>query len=255
MGVFQIKTPFKLLLIAFVIIVGVVTTMAIIKSSVTVNLPEGFTVTAHSGSEGTEDNSMEFLQKCVEIDVEVLEIDVTFREDGTPVLLHKEIAENNEGVLFEEAIKYISENSDTIRINLDLKSVANLPAVAETVDKYGMRGRCFYTGVGEAFVETVRKDGELPYYLNLELNRIKKHSNSELEKALEKVKSAGAIGINCNHKYASKEMVTLFHENRLLVSYWTANSVRVMKKLIALSPDNITTRRPTELTELINIYK
>lgn len=215
-------------------------------------LPEGFTVTAHSGSEGTQDNSMEFLIKCAQLKVQVLEIDLTFRRDGTPVMIHKDIAENSEGVPFEAAIKYISESFDGVKVNTDIKSVANLPAAVEIIDRYGLRESCFYTGVGEDFVEAVKRDGGgLPYFLNLSLNVLKKKHNSELQKALSKVKAAGAIGINCNLRYASDKMVRLFHDNGLLVSYWTANSEKEMRKLLALAPDNITTRHPVMLNELI----
>jgi glycerophosphoryl diester phosphodiesterase len=217
-----------------------------------VPLPEDFTVTAHSGCEGTPDNSMEFVRKGLEINAQVLEVDVTFRADGTPVLIHKEQADADEGLLFDEVIKYISENSDTVRLNLDLKSTANLSGIVEILDRYGMRERCFYTGVNADFVEAVRADGELPYYLNTPITRWKKHSPKELNAALERVKKSGAIGINCSLKYASKEMVELFRENGLLVSYWTANSKKEMIKLLNIAPDNITTRRPVFLNEIKN---
>lgn len=217
-----------------------------------VRLPDGFTVTAHSGCEGTPDNSMEFIRKGVEINAQILEVDVTFRADGTPVLIHKEQADADEGLLFDEAVRYISENSDTVRLNLDLKSTANLPEVVRILDQYGMRERCFYTGVNADFVEAVRADGELPYYLNTPITRWKKHYLKELNAALERVKKSGAIGINCSLKYASKEMVELFRENGLLVSYWTANSKKEMIKLLNIAPDNITTRRPVFLNEIKN---
>lgn len=220
-------------------------------NNISVRLPEDFTVTAHSGCEGTPDNSMEFIRKGVEINAQILEVDVTFRADGTPVLIHKEQADADEGLLFDEAVRYISENSDTVRLNLDLKSTANLSGIVEILDRYGMRERCFYTGVNADFVEAVRADGELPYYLNTPITRWKKHSPKELNAALERVKKSGAIGINCSLKYASKEMVELFRENGLLVSYWTANSKKEMIKLLNIAPDNITTRRPVFLNELI----
>lgn len=220
-------------------------------NNISVRLPEDFTVTAHSGCEGTPDNSMGFIRKGVEINAQILEVDVTFRADGTPVLIHKEQADADEGLLFDEAVRYISENSDTVRLNLDLKSTANLSGIVEILDRYGMRERCFYTGVNADFVEAVRADGELPYYLNTPITRWKKHSPKELNAALERVKKSGAIGINCSLKYASKEMVELFRENGLLVSYWTANSKKEMIKLLNIAPDNITTRRPVFLNELI----
>ncbi len=220
-------------------------------NNISVRLPEDFTVTAHSGCEGTPDNSMEYIRKGIEINAQILEVDVTFRADGTPVLIHKEQADADEGLLFDEAVRYISENSDTVRLNLDLKSTANLPEVVRILDNYGMRERCFYTGVEKRFLDAVRKEGGLPYYYNTELSFIEKYSSSAVEAVIRQVADSGAVGINCNHKSASKKMVKLFRQNGLLVSCWTANTKSVMIKLLKIAPDNITTRRPVFLNELI----
>lgn len=249
------KKMFKIVFLTVIIIFILCVIAVAVFAAKLFNAPKstvpGFTVTAHSGSEHTQDNSMEFLKKGIEIDAQVLEIDVTFRADGTPVLLHKEEAEANEGLLFEQAIKYISENSETVKLNLDLKSTAFLPGAVEIIEKYGMKERCFFTGVNEEDVEVVRRDGGgIPYYLNLSLARGKRTDKNELEAALKKVKDSGAIGINCNYKNASPEMVALFHENGLLVSYWTANDKLVMHYLLSLSPDNITTRYPVALKKI-----
>ena len=247
------KIWIKTILILFVITVfSVVTIMTVKYIDDITTLPDGFTVTAHSGSEGTTDNSVEFLKKAIELNVPVLEIDITFRRDGTPVVIHKDVAGDSEGMLLDDAIRYISENSETVRVNLDLKSVANLPAVIEILDNYGMRERCFYTGVELRFVDAVRSDGRLPYYLNYSFNKFKRNSRKEHERILAVVKDSGAIGLNCNQKLANRNLVAMFHENGLLVSYWTANSEKDMKKLLIIAPDNITTRYPVMLTELVN---
>ena len=58
------KTWIKTILILFVITVfSVVTIMTVKYIDDITTLPDGFTVTAHSGSEGTPDNSVEFLKK------------------------------------------------------------------------------------------------------------------------------------------------------------------------------------------------
>ena len=46
------------------------------------------TITAHSGAFGTPDNSLEYVKKVLEEHCEIFEIDVTFRPDGTPVVIH-----------------------------------------------------------------------------------------------------------------------------------------------------------------------
>ena len=71
---------------------------------------------------------------------------------------------------------------------------------------------------------------------------------------VEKVKNAGAIGINFNHKSASKELVDVFHENGLLVSIWTVNNKLKMRRILTFAPDNITTRKPDKLSKFVKKY-
>ena len=68
---------------------------------------------------------------------------------------------------------------------------------------------------------------------------------------VEKVKESGAVGINFNKKNASKKLVDAFHKNGLLVSVWTANKESDMRRLLAFAPDNITTRRPDIMAEIM----
>ena len=45
------------------------------------------TVTAHSGAFDTPDNSLEYIRRVLDAGCGILEMDVTFRPDGTPVLI------------------------------------------------------------------------------------------------------------------------------------------------------------------------
>lgn len=212
---------------------------------------DSVTVTAHSGCEGTADNSMEFLEKCIEINAEVAEIDVTFRRDGTPVIIHRDIAENEEGLLFCSVMKFLSENTENMRFNLDLKAISNIEAVTDAIEKYSLESRCFFTGVKPEQALLLKASGiKIPYYLNKTFSPLKKRSKSFLKKLADEVVQCGAIGINCNYRYASREMVSVFREKGLLTSFWTANTEKVMRKLLLLSPDNITTRYPVLLKRL-----
>lgn len=216
------------------------------------HLPADFTYTAHSGCEETPENSMEFLQKAIELGVPVLEVDVSARADGTPVLLHAELAEDNEGICLETALQYIQEASDTVQVNLDLKAFTHLPEVVRLVEQYSMQSRCFFTGVGSDRTETVKIDApNIPYYLNADLDKWRLHDKDYLQSVAEEVQRSGAIGINCHYKNASGALVDTFHEAGLKVSFWTVDTPRTMRRLLLLAPDNITTRYPTELSSML----
>lgn len=217
-----------------------------------IDLPAGFTYTAHSGAEGTPENSLAFIEKAVSLQVPVLEVDVSVRNDGTPVLLHAESAGEEEGVLLEEALALIVDRSDTVRVNLDLKAFTNIPEIADLVEQYNMTDRCFFTGVGADQTQTVKIDApEIPYYLNADLNKMRLEDEVYLKSIAEEVKRSGAIGLNCNYKNASKKLCEVFHAEGLKVSFWTADNKLVMRNLLTFSPDNITTRRPILLAGLL----
>jgi glycerophosphoryl diester phosphodiesterase len=67
------------------------------------------------------------------------------------------------------------------------------------------------------------------------------------------VKDNGAIGINFNKDSATKELVDTFHNNGLLVSIWTVNEEKDMHKILYFAPDNITTRNPDVLKEILGV--
>ncbi|MGN0448458.1 MAG: glycerophosphodiester phosphodiesterase [Acutalibacteraceae bacterium] len=214
----------------------------------TYTLPQGFTVTAHTGCEGTEDNSLESIKAGIEKGADIVEIDLQFSAYGTPVLCHDTPA-GDEPTL-DSAFEILSVSD--VKMNVDMKSSANLKEVVSLAKKHGVSDKIFFTGVEEKDVDTVKKDvPEIPYYLNLSVEKGKCTDKDYIDSLIERVKQSGAIGINMNYKGASAELVEAFHGQGLLVSLWTANSKLQMKKCLKVSPDNITTRKPSVLLNVI----
>lgn len=208
-----------------------------------------FTVTAHTGCMSTKDNSLEAMQAGINSGADVIEFDVNFTEDGTPVLSHDEPKGNE--VTLEEAFKFLSEN-ENIKANLDMKSVANMKAVQKLVIKYRLQERVFFTGITMADVVAVKSGcPAVPYYLNMDVDE-KKNTDEEYIKSLaETIENLGAIGMNFNHKSLSSDIVKIFRVRGLLVSVWTVDSEYDMYKVLTMSVDNITTRNPDKLIEII----
>lgn len=214
-----------------------------------IKLPEGFTITAHTGCMDTKENSLESIKAGVENGADIVEFDLYFTKDGEPVLSHN--APKGKEVTLEEAFEYVSQ-IENIKVNVDVKTVDALEKVYPLAIKYNVADRIFYTGVKDEFVEAVKKDSpEIEYYLNVGVEKSKKTDEKYLLSIVEKVKNSGAVGINFNYKSASKELVDIFHENGLLVSIWTVNNEYNMYKILKLAPDNITTRKPDKLSKII----
>ncbi len=212
-------------------------------------LPQGFTITAHTGCMDTEDNSLESIKKGIENGATVVEFDLFFTKDGEPVLAHDEPVGGE--VTLDEAFKFVSQYDDVL-INVDVKTCDALHKVYPLAEKYGIENRIFYTGINEEDVEIVKKDSpQVKYYLNMDVKKGKADDRDYILSLVEKVKNAGAIGINFNFKSATKELVKIFHENGLFVSIWTVNDEYNMYKILSFEPDNITTRNPDKLSKIV----
>lgn len=214
------------------------------------NLSDAFTCTAHTGCMGTEENSIEAIEESVTNGAQIVEFDLNFNESNEPILSHD--APTGEEVTLDEAFKKVSEYAN-LKVNVDIKSCAALEKIKTTAEQYGVLDRIFFTGVSDEFLESVQKaDLGIPYYLNVNVDSKKRHDTAYIESLVQKVKDSGAIGINFNKDNATAEIVEAFHNNDLLVSIWTVDKERDMKKILCLSPDNITTRNPKLLNELIS---
>ncbi len=215
-----------------------------------INLPQNFTYTAHTGCCGTEDNSLESIKVGVEHGVNIVEFDLYFNNENVAVLSHDEPKGNE--VTLDEAFKLIATYKD-IKVNVDVKLCNdNIDIVYDLAEKYNITDRIFFTGIFLEDVETVKKEcPAVPYYLNYDVLKENKQTPEYLNDLVKIVKDSGAVGINFNKDSATKELVDAFHENDLLVSIWTVNEEKDMRKILYFAPDNITTRNPDVLKELL----
>jgi len=211
-----------------------------------ITLPEGFTVTGHSGCENTQENSLECIEKAYESGADIAEIDLNFDGD-IPVLSHN--APHGGEVTLDEAFALLAKCGN-MKMNVDVKNTANMGEVIKLAEKHGVTERIFFTGVTDGFVPAVRDLG-IPYYLNTDVFAPRTHCKKYINSLIEKVRKSGAVGINMHHSKLGKRLSQAFHEEGLLVSVWTVNKEKAMKKALAARPDNITTRKPLLLLEVI----
>ena len=195
-------------------------------------------------------NTVESVKKSVDWGAQIVEFDVSFRPDGTPVIIHNSSPSQSQGVLLENALDEVAK-SKTCKINLDIKSTKNLGAVDELVKSRKLENRVFYTGVFEDWIETVKENSSIPFYINFNPSKEESNSSEYIEKIISKAKMTGAIGINSNFRGVSEKMVSTLQNNGLLVSLWTANKVKDMYKALSFKPDNITTKNPNILKMII----
>ena len=214
------------------------------------SLPQNFTYTAHTGCCGTEDNSLEAIKVGIEHGADIVEFDLYFNSENIAVLSH-DAPKGNE-ITLDEAFKLIATYED-VNVNVDVKLCNdNLHVVYDLAEKYNITNRIFFTGINLEDVTTVKKEcPTVPYYLNYEVLKENKQTPEYLNDLVKIVKDSGAVGINFNKDSATKELVDTFHNNELLVSIWTVNEEKDMYKILYFAPDNITTRNPDKLNNII----
>ena len=213
-------------------------------------LPQGFTVTAHSGCEGTDPNTLSSLEAGFRSGAEIVEFDLHFDEDGNCVLSHDKPQKESTYTTLEEAFRFLADKT-TLRANLDLKSTDNMPLVYRLIKKYDLESRVFFTGVNEERVDILRSQCPgISYYLNVSA---KLTSKEDIESLLQTVENLGAVGINVHHSEITKKVVDACHKKGLLVSIFTADKPVTLSHVLLFSPDNITTRQPSQLKEIVSV--
>lgn len=216
-------------------------------------LPKSFTVTGHTGCLGEKDNSLEAMAAAVEAGAQIIEFDLSFDEKKNPVLSH-DTPKGGE-VTLEEAFEFLAEHPATLA-NVDAKSTLNLPAVLTLAKELMVEKQIFFTGIGEDDVAAVQRDcPSIPYYLNLDVEKSRVSDEAYLEELSSKVISSGAVGINMHKRAVTKELCDFFHEKGLLVSIYTVDGTYDMHRVLFCAPDNITSRKPDKLINIINEKK
>lgn len=236
-----------------VFLVAAVATYAITKSydERSLNFVEGFTITAHTGAFDTPENTLESVQAAIDHNVEILEIDIRRRPNGTLVINHDIVVTNNEGTPLSEVFELLQE--DDCRINLDIKETRTLNDLHDMLVEYNLLGRSFLTGIDLMNISALKESScaDMDYYLNYQPSRIQIFTDDYKQKIIDLMKETGAIGINCNYKYASGTLANVLHENGYKLSVWTVNSRYEMKRMLVAQPDNITTKEYDLLLSVI----
>lgn len=218
-------------------------------------IPDGFTVTAHTGAMLTPPNSLRSISASIEAGADIVEVDVTFRKDGTVVIIHSDAPAGNEGVLFEQAAALIAQ-SGTVRVNLDLKAFWNTAAVQEILARHNLLDRAFYTGVSAEKVAQVREGSPLvAYYINGSVDKAKLDDEAFLHGYAEEIAGLGAVGLNTHFSRVSKTVCDVMHAHGLLVSAWTVNKSVDQLRVLSCGADNITTKNPVKLRMLLDAVK
>ena len=219
----------------------------------TLTFMDDFTITAHTGAYNTEMNSLKAVEAAIKNNAQILEVDVRQRPNGTLVMSHDLVVTNNDGTPLEDALKLIKEKED-MQINFDIKETRVLNSLHALLVDYNLLDRSFLTGIEQINVKAVKESNcaNMDYYLNYKPSKFKAFSDDYRQKIIKLLEDTGAVGINCNYKFAGSQLSNLLHKKGYKLSVWTVDSERNAKKMLVIKPDNITTKDPDMINKVIN---
>lgn len=211
-------------------------------------------ITAHSGCDGTEDNSMAFVHYALEQGADCLEVDVRAAADGTLVLGHDGI--DGKAVRLSEVFSALRERPE-VRINCDLKEPGLEQPVYALAEQFGVEGQLIYSGT--VALETLSQKTVLfpkaEIYLNIEqlqpeLEAPQSGKTMEegemktlIREALLKASQYDQLScINMEYHLLTKETLQELKKRNLTASAWTVNEAEAARRLLSDGIANITTR-------------
>lgn len=216
-------------------------------------------ITAHSGCDGTEDNSLEFIRYALKLPVEAFEVDVRKDSRGELILSHNETQEKAVGL--DQAFALLKAHPDK-RINCDLKQPELENAVVELAKEYGVDKQLIFTG--EVNPELFRKGAvqypEVLWFANLECfwpdygawmrSGVTEEQVAErLEQVLEKMLDYEVQGLNWYYEMAEKVFKKTI-ELGIGISVWTVNDQEKQEIWLGRKVKNITTRCPAQILKI-----
>lgn len=218
----------------------------------TLRLPAGFTATAHQGAFDTQSDSVNFFKAAVNNNVDVIEIAVRQRPNGTLVMSSDIVVSNYEG--FELSLVLEQVKDTDIGLDFNIKDMKTLNPLYDMLVEYGLVERSFLTGIWEYNLSAVKESNcaNMPYYLELQPSRLKIFGDEYAQSIVDKIKEAGAVGVNCNYRYAGARLAETLHDNGYKLSVDSVNSEYNMKRILIAQPDNVITKQYDKLLLVIS---
>lgn len=192
-------------------------------------------ITAHSGCEGTPDNSLEHIRAAIASGAEMIEVDVRRAADGTLYLSH----DVPEDISIRPALRELFEavaQAENMEMNLDVKTEGLIEDVMALARQFGLAHRIVFTGA-------CNNDRVLANSLGAEMWR----SVWDAQHMPQGIADNAADGSPYLNVYYP--LITEAYEQQLRsfgssFSAWTVNKEEDIRLLLKMGIANITTRQP-----------
>lgn len=221
-------------------------------------------VTAHSGCEGTPDNSMESILVGIGSGAECIEVDVQIDSEGRLWLTHDMREEYSGTVSLREAFEAVMHSR--VSINCDLKDYRALYPVIALADEMGLpREKFIFSGSVDASL--LEKDPSIARRARIFLNTEElckfmaepvpqdregemRFFDEQLDQIADFVHKTGVEAINAPYHYVTKQQIAAMRIRGIGLSLWTVNESEDIEDLLQAGLLSLTTRRPAEAVRI-----
>ena len=246
--------------------------------------PQRPLITAHTGCEGTAENSLASIITGIEAGADAVEIDVRTTADGVGVLLHdpcirvsgsggvpvaslslaklRRVERRLKGTVpeWDEPVALLDDALALVRdydvmINLDVKDGASIPSIVGSVERFKLADQVVLSGCSraQAAVITSTHPG-LRVLLNSDGVDAAANDGAYRRftaQTYHDAVSAGCCGINIDYRICRDSLVCYAHQRFLPVSVWTVNTAEEMRRMAGLGVFAITTYEPRLLLRVL----
>ena len=216
-------------------------------------------ITAHSGCEGTPDNSIDSIRTGIALRADCVEVDVRTDASGTLRLSHDEIGDETGLVTLREAFALIRESG--IKINCDLKEYGALPKVLALAEECGiLRDQLIFSGCVDPKLLEAHPEAAARSLIFLNSEELVRDltGNGDLRRrdqcafllahtrlAAERFHRLGAEALNAPYGNMTDELIGALRAEGVPLSLWTLNDEAVLREFMIKDLLNITTRLPS----------
>ncbi len=216
-------------------------------------------LTAHSGCDGTEDNTLESIAYALGLDVDCVEADVRRGVDGALVLSHD--AATHESAHLEDALAMLRAQPSK-KINCDLKEPGLELSVWALAKKMGVGEQLVFSGTVSHHAARVEPYlfSHVDWYLNLELvipdlspfgDRRVLAAPGLVDQLRLALLTTGACCINAHYSIANTIAYEPILREGIPLSVWTPGDDCRIRRFCADGVYNITTRNAKRASQVL----
>lgn len=198
-------------------------------------------ITAHSGCDGTQENSLEFLKYAMASGADCLEVDVRRDRVGNLFLSHDGAA--GDEVKLQEAFSLLKGLPDK-KINCDLKLKDLEISVYQLAREFKVERQLIYSGEVslQLLAEKEKRFPEVLIYLNVENLLPEVYCKAVGKEILMLARNYPIACINMEYHLFTDEIVDVLAQINMGGSAWTVDEPEDLRRLMEKGIANITTR-------------